>query len=210
MQGIVIEEDDNSYLRFEIHHDGTNVKAYVASILDDVVTVQYYGNLPVSSEHYMRVQRSGDTWTMTHSIDDLSWLPVGAPFDANIEAAYVGPYIGTTSTGSASPPPFIGSIDYFFNVDTPIDPDDGGAGPDVLPPVLTDVTAAPAVPTSGQATVTWTTDEPATTRVEWGPTPAYGGAPIIDNVAVISHSAVIGPLNCGSSYNYRAVSRRVR
>ncbi len=96
MQGIVIEEDDNSYLRFEIHHDGTNVKAYVASILDDVVTVQYYGNLPVSSEHYMRVQRSGDTWTMTHSIDDLSWLPVGAPFDADLDAAYVGPYIGTT------------------------------------------------------------------------------------------------------------------
>ncbi len=73
--------------------------------------------------------------------------------------------------------------------------------------MLTDLAAAPAVPTSGQATVTWTTDEPATTRVEWGPTPAYGGAPIIDNVAVISHSAVIGPLNCGSSYNFRAVSR---
>ncbi len=55
--------------------------------------------------------------------------------------------------------------------------------------------------------MTWTTDEPATTRVEWGSTPAYGSPPVIDNVAVISHNATIGPLNCGSSYNYRAVSR---
>ena len=207
MQGIVVEQDDNSYLRFEIHHDGTKIKAYIASIINDVVTVQYYGDLPASAEHYMRVQRSGDTWTMTHSIDDLTWLPVGAPFDAEIEAAYVGPYIGTTSTGTATPPAFIGSIDYFFNVDTPIDPDDGGVGPDVEPPILTAVAAAPGVPTAGQATVTWTTNEPATTRVEWGTTTAYGSPPVIDNVAVISHNALLGPLSCGSSYNFRAVSR---
>jgi hypothetical protein len=204
MQGIVVEQSDDTFLRFEVHHDGTRVKAYVASVLAGAVSVRHYGDLPESAEHYVRVQRSGDSWTMSHSVDGVIWTPV-VTFDAAVASTYVGPYIGTTATGTASPPAFIGSIDYFFNVDTPI-LDDGGIGPDVTPPVLTDVAAQVGVPSVAEATVTWSTDEPATTRVNWGQTAGLEKTPVIDNITSFSHSAVIGQLVCGTQYFYQVQS----
>lgn len=205
MQGIVVEEDADSYLRFEIHHDGNGTRAYMAAILDDVGTTYYYDALPSSTEHYLRVVRTGNTWTMFYSTDGSVWSEL-AEMVVGIESAYVGPYLGTTATGSGTPPAFIGSVDYFFNVDNPIDPEDGGAGPDVDPPVLTDVAVETGVPTSQSATVTWTTDEPATTRVEWGLNSFYSAGPLVENTAVTDHTAVIEPLICGQTYHYQVQS----
>jgi regulation of enolase protein 1 (concanavalin A-like superfamily) len=204
LQGIVVEESNDTFLRFEVHHDGSRVKAYVASVIAGTATVRHYGDLPASAEHYVRVQRSGDSWTMWHSVDAVIWSPV-VTFDAAVASTYVGPYIGNTATGTASPPAFIGSIDYFFNVDTPI-VDDGGLGPDVEPPVLSNVAAEVGTPSLAEATVTWSTDEPATTRVNWGQTAALERPPVIDNITSFSHSAVIGPLACGSEYFYQVQS----
>lgn len=205
MQGIVVEESDDTFLRFEVHHDGAAVKAYVASVIAGVAAVRHYGDLPASAEHYLRVQRSGDNWTMWHSVDAVIWSPI-VTFDASVASTYVGPYIGNTATGTASPPGFIGSIDYFYNVDSPIAADDGGLGPDTRPPTLAEVEVQVGAPSSAQATVGWTTDEPATTRVNWGTTAALELTPVIDNIASFSHSAVVGPLSCGSQYFYEVQS----
>ncbi len=206
MQGIVVEEDENSYLRFEIHQDtngGTNTKAYVAAVLDDVVTTPYYGNLPQAAAHYMRVTRVGNQWTMAHSTDNLAWTNL-VTFTASVQSAYVGPYIGTTSTGSATSPSFVGSIDYFFNVANPL-VDDGSSGPDLTPPVISAAAAAVGTPVGG-ATVSWTTNEPAKSKVDWGLTTAYTGGSITSDLAVVQHSLVIPTLSCGATYFYRITS----
>ena len=54
-QGIVVEEDLNNYLRFEIHHNGTGVRFFLASIIDNVATVQGEGALPAGTQHHLRV-----------------------------------------------------------------------------------------------------------------------------------------------------------
>ena len=114
----------------------------------------------------------------------------------------------TPRPASATPPAFVGSIDYFFNVDTPIVPEDGGVGPDEH--------AAGAhrrggprqvCRPHGQATVD--VERPTNRQrpeSNGAPTPVYGSGPVIDNVAVTSHEAIIEPLICGSSYNYRVAS----
>ncbi|MEM9565487.1 MAG: hypothetical protein AAGA93_22885, partial [Actinomycetota bacterium] len=206
IQGVVIEEDEDSFIRFEIHHDGSQTRSYVIPVIDNVAAESFhYGVLPDSVEHYMRVNRTGNTWSMEHSTDGTSWTTVTS-LVVDLDSRYVGPYVGNTSTGNGTPPALLGAIDYFFNTASPIVPEDGGAGPDLTAPVVNNVVTDVGTPNGQSVTVTWDTDEPSTTRVEWGPTNAYGDGPYIENTAVNDHTAVLEPLACGTTYHFQVSS----
>ncbi|HEX2700650.1 MAG TPA: fibronectin type III domain-containing protein [Acidimicrobiales bacterium] len=72
------------------------------------------------------------------------------------------------------------------------------------PPTITAVTANNVSTTA--ATITWTTDQPGTSRVEYGPSTAYGSATVADSSLVTSHSQVVSGLQPGVQYHYRAIS----
>jgi hypothetical protein len=61
--------------------------------------------------------------------------------------------------------------------------------------------------TSSGAVITWTTDVQATSQVEYGTTTAYGTLTTLDGTLVTSHTALIGGLNAGTLYHYRAHSK---
>ncbi len=206
-QGVVIEEDDDTFLRFEVNHDGTETRAFAIAIVDDVpsTTAIHSGPLPTSVEHYVRVTRVGNTWTMFHSTDGETFNQVTS-FVSDVASNYVGPYIGNTATGNGVPPAVLGSIDYFFNTASPIVPEDGGAGPDVTAPAVSNVVVQNGVPNAQSATITWDTDEPSTTRADWGLTPGYGDGPLVDNVATNTHVAVVEPVICGTTYHFAVSS----
>lgn len=63
--------------------------------------------------------------------------------------------------------------------------------------------------TSNSATVSWTTDDAATTQVEYGTTPAYGQATTQDANLVTSHSANLTGLSATTVYHLRAKSTNV-
>ena len=81
----------------------------------------------------------------------------------------------------------------------------GGAGGDVTPPQISGA-AAGQVTASGAA-VTWTTDEPATSQVEYGTTTAYGSATTLDATLATSHSQLLTGLSPSTVYHYRVLSR---
>ncbi len=60
------------------------------------------------------------------------------------------------------------------------------------------------------ATVTWTTDEPSTSQVEYGTTPAYGSQTPPDATLVTSHSVTVSGLSAATTYNFRVVSSDAR
>jgi uncharacterized protein (TIGR02597 family) len=62
--------------------------------------------------------------------------------------------------------------------------------------------------TATSATITWTTDESATSQVEFGPTVAYGSSfPVpADPALVTAHSVILTGLSSGQLYNYRVKS----
>ncbi|HET6953953.1 MAG TPA: LamG-like jellyroll fold domain-containing protein [Acidimicrobiales bacterium] len=60
--------------------------------------------------------------------------------------------------------------------------------------------------TSSSARVTWTTDLPATTQVEYGETSSYGWSTTLDPALATSHSAPIAGLQPETTYHYRVVS----
>lgn len=57
------------------------------------------------------------------------------------------------------------------------------------------------------ATVIWTTNEGATTQVEYGTTAAYGSTTTLNSSLVTSHSQVLAGLTAGTVYHYRVLSK---
>jgi RHS repeat-associated protein len=70
-------------------------------------------------------------------------------------------------------------------------------------PIISGVTAGNITNTS--ATITWTTNEPADSRVQYGPTTSYGQL-AQDLSLVTAHSLVLSGLAPGTQYHYRVMS----
>ncbi len=71
-----------------------------------------------------------------------------------------------------------------------------------------DITVAPSVGsiTDNAATVTWTTDEPGTSVVEYGTTTAYGFTRTITTPRTTSHSVQLTGLQADTTYHFRVSS----
>ena len=76
---------------------------------------------------------------------------------------------------------------------------------DTTPPVIAAVTASGV--TASSALITWTTDEPADSQVEFGTTSAYGSASALDAARTTGHGIAISALTGATQYHFRVRSR---
>ena len=76
---------------------------------------------------------------------------------------------------------------------------------DVTPPVISNIVATPA-PDGLSAVVTWQTDEPADSRVDFGVSPVSLVLTQTDNAQVTSHSVTLNGLTPGVTYYFRVAS----
>lgn len=76
--------------------------------------------------------------------------------------------------------------------------------PDVTSPVISAIASSTSQTT---ATITWTTDELATSSINYGLTTSYGSASTSLAAATTSHSVVLTGLTGGITYNFQIVSR---
>ena len=75
---------------------------------------------------------------------------------------------------------------------------------DTAPPVISAITASTITNTG--ASITWTTDETATSLVEYGPTAAYGSSSALGTALVTSHNRSLSALMSSTLYHYRVRS----
>lgn len=75
---------------------------------------------------------------------------------------------------------------------------------DVTPPMISNVVVTTVTDT--KATVKWDTDEPATSQIEHGTTPAYGSTSALDEKLTTSHSLTLIELTPNTTYRFRAKS----
>jgi hypothetical protein len=139
----------------------------------------------------------------THSLDmaqhavDLAFTAASGAIDvvmpSNPNAAPPGPYMVVLVNGAGVP-----------SAASVIRLSSAGSSPPP-PPVISNVAATAITGTS--ATITWTTDTPATSEVEYGATTAYGSKTPVDPALVTSHSQVLDGLSPGTTYHYRVTSR---
>ncbi len=188
-QGLLVEQDAHNLLRVEIHYDGTGTRLFVAAIMGGTADIKYDNSVPGGAPSYLHLKRTGDQWTVGYSVDGETWTNVG--FKQVFAPSAIGPYAGN----GGSLPAFTAKVDYFRVVPPP--------PPDTTPPA---VTSLAALPHQVSATLTWSTDEPSTSKVEWGSTTAYGGAPVSASDLVTAHRLRLTGLACGATYHYRARS----
>jgi len=75
----------------------------------------------------------------------------------------------------------------------------------LTPPVISEVSSDNITQTT--ATITWTTDVPATSQVEYGLTIAYGSLTALDTALVTSHSVGLSGLTDNTTYHCRVRSK---
>jgi len=145
MQGIICEQDDFAglfWLRFDFVYTGDVLSAFAGYTVGG--TTQVRANVPIPSFNpmWLRVNRTGNTWTQSYSSDGVMFTDV-VTFSQPIDITSVGVFAGNAS---APEPEFTAEVDYFFNTSTPIAPEDG--------PIVTATPHALTVGTTGMGTVT--------------------------------------------------------
>ncbi|MEL7077377.1 MAG: DUF4347 domain-containing protein, partial [Cyanobacteria bacterium J06582_2] len=121
LQGILVDQDANNWIRFDTYHDGSQLRVFAGVTTDGSSQVKI--NVPVASgaASHLRVNRQGDVWTLEYSADGTNWSTAGS-FTHSLNVSEIG-----TFAGNAGPAPaFTAEVDYFFNTASPIVPEDGG------------------------------------------------------------------------------------
>ena len=126
MQGIIIEEDGNNYLRFDIYSDGSNIRIFAASFVNDAPSIKknsIISNTSAPAPFYMKIHRQGNQWTQSYSFNGTDWT-TNVIFTHNLAVTSVGPLAGNYGNPVTSSPAFTSIIDYFINTATPINSED--------------------------------------------------------------------------------------
>ena len=197
-QGILVQQDNDNFIRFEFHHDGSNLRVYMASLVNRSLATQHFDVITGGANLYMRVKRVGDQWTQSYSYDGANFTAEPS-FSRPITVSQIGAFIGNSSPTA---PSYTGVIDYVFNTNSPIIPEDGVTAQDTLAPLIHHVHAAAELT---QANITWATDEPANGNVEYGTTTSYGST-LIHVDFKSSHSLLASGLVPNTTYHFRITS----
>lgn len=275
-QGILVEATSTSWIRFDVFHDGSKVRAFAATRAGGTATTRIDVAVPASNPMWMRVTRTGSSWTFEHSADGQSWQTAGS-FTHALAVSRIGPFVLNYGSSPAQTPGHTAVVDYFYDMSAPLLTEDddprGTPGPKILdlqaegpgsaaaepaqadytcgtpitltatpdsgatfstwsgivstsenpttyritadsvvkgnfefdttPPVVSDV-AIDAGSTS--ALVTWTTDDPADSRVDYGETTSYALGTESDAAFVTAHQLALTNLEPGTDYHLRITS----
>jgi regulation of enolase protein 1 (concanavalin A-like superfamily) len=198
-EGIIVEQDSGNFIRFDVFHDATSTRLFAATFVAGTPTTRY--NQTISSGNapfWLRVTRSGNTWTQSWSRNGTQFTN-GAVFSFALTVNKVGPFAlnsGVSQQGTPAPA-FTEIIDYFFNTASRISPEDGGV--DLTP------TSVSVTPSSNAATVTWSTADWSTSKVSFGLQLPYNNS-VSNSALVLSHSLNLTGLTCNTLYHYNVTS----
>ena len=116
IQGLIIQQDDDSFLRFGTYHNGSALNLFVALI--DGGTVDIFLNQALAAQDmptYLRVERVGDTWSYSYSEDGVTWTSA-----ANISQVLVPTEVGFYGGNAGPNPAYVASAEYFMDMSQPI------------------------------------------------------------------------------------------
>lgn len=149
---------------------------------------------------------------------NLTWTP--STDDTGVTGYRIsrdGVQVGTSTGASFTNTALVGNTTYSYtvravdgaaNVSNPSSPVAVTTpNSDTTPPVITGIVAS-AITQTG-ATIGWSTDEAATTQVEYGSSTAYGSSSSLITTLTTSHSQALTGLAASTTYHYRVKSTDV-
>jgi beta-xylosidase len=111
MQGILVEQDSSNFLRFDELAGWGVVRIFSGKILGGVASSTIDVGITPSYPIWLRVQRTGNTFTFSWSTNGTSFTTAGS-FTQALTVNRVGLYGG--NSGSPAPA-FTASVDYFVS-----------------------------------------------------------------------------------------------
>lgn len=135
MQGILVRQNDDTFLRFDVVRDASVTRFFSASFSGGTPTVRKDSVISAGSPVYLRVTRSGNAWSGALSSDGSTWR-TAVSFTQPMTVTAIGPFAGNHGIPESASPAFTALVDYFFNTASPIVPEDGTQAP-VLPAITT-------------------------------------------------------------------------
>lgn len=133
LEGLIIEDNPNNYLRFDFYYDGSLTRLFAASFVNNYPATKLNNVIPNAPILYLKVKRTGNTWSVSYSSDGTSWTPT-VSFSHVLTVSSIGPFGGNAHTTSS--PAFECLIDYFANTDIPLTNEDVGS-PSPVAPIIT-------------------------------------------------------------------------
>ncbi|BCA79489.1 DUF1349 domain-containing protein [Desulfuromonas sp. AOP6] len=131
-QGLMVQQDDNTWLRFDFFSDGSKTLIFAASKTNGKMSTKINKGITLTdAPMYLRVTRSGDLWTEDYSQDGINWVTAGS-FSHSLTVTSMGPFAGNFAT-SGDAPAHTALVDYVFSAASPIVPEDGDAEPTLYP-----------------------------------------------------------------------------
>jgi uncharacterized repeat protein (TIGR02543 family) len=185
-QGVLIEQDNNDLLRYEfVRHNTNNTNVFAASIVNGGASGLV--NTPIGSSNitplYLRVTRVGDDWTFQYSFDGENWntaLAHSRAMTVSTISIHVLNAVGVTS------PAHTAVVDYFFNSDIPINPeDDNTHQPDinVIGSGQTTTTPDQAAYDCGEMVTLSAVADPGWTFTQWDGPVSGGNVTLTHNIS---------------------------
>ncbi|UHD17109.1 PKD domain-containing protein [Thiocapsa bogorovii] len=125
IQGLVVQESPSRFLRFDVHHDGTQVRVFAATLVDGAASVRHNVATALSgSPLYLRLARQGNLWTPRYSTDGTAWQTLGS-FSHTMNVAAIGVFAANAANSGSPVPAHMLVVDHFFDTAAPIDPEPG-------------------------------------------------------------------------------------
>ncbi|MEM6487161.1 MAG: Ig-like domain-containing protein, partial [Pseudomonadota bacterium] len=146
MHGLLFEQDADDWIRFDVYHDGSSLRAFAAVTTGGSTSIRLNVAVPTGAGEYLRVSRAGDLFTFDVSTDGTTWTTAGS-FTQAIALSSAGVFAGNTGGATG----YTAQVDWIERSGDPIVAEDGGIGPVNNPPVTVDdsYTTAPATAVSG-------------------------------------------------------------
>ncbi len=120
IQGMLVEQDANNFLRFDVYSDGAALHVFAATFSNGVPSTVFDQTISSAPTTYLRLTRVGDEWTAQYADDGSTWTTAGI-FTHTLAVSTVGVFAGNTGNN----PAFTAAVDYFFDTAAPIAPEDG-------------------------------------------------------------------------------------
>ncbi|XWN30981.1 MAG: Ig-like domain-containing protein [Devosia sp.] len=122
MQGFLIEGTNGDVVRIDTYSDGNELHLFGAVTVNGSSSVAFDMEVPGGVAPYLAVERVGDTFTASYSLDGASWQTVGSLVHA-MEVSEVGVFAGNTGAATG----FTAQVDWFSTSADPLTMDDGEA-----------------------------------------------------------------------------------
>jgi regulation of enolase protein 1 (concanavalin A-like superfamily) len=124
-QGIIIEEEPEHLIRYEVYSTGSTVVVFGAIInnpeSEPAFSIISKNIGQITQPYYLRVTRTGDDWEFYYSTNGSTWINAYTlpSYNYAMNVTSVGVY-----AGNSPDTPHTAIIDYFFNSANPIVPED--------------------------------------------------------------------------------------